>query len=305
MTWSYWISIYIRTHCVARGLRPLTLVAYENSLKQFSEWIRVTHADQSPDLVPVTESMDEPPHHELRGCVLASDPRHQLRALLFCHPIRHRPPSRVSNLEKLVITATIAGMCPAKFPDQLFMFGRWRRHLSKKAARQICDFGVTLLRQLVDRGMPPPLDIGSGTQQSILARIGSAAAIRNCVRRRGDLALHVRAPAPRVPRSPVDAIELRCLRRAANRALRCVRLHALLPKSQRELVTPRTQCRLLDMQTLALFAHGFHDDVDMWMRFVGVKHKRISMPQGELLAKEVPCPRKDCLRIRAGRHAQH
>jgi len=51
MTWSYWISLYIRTHCVARGLRPLTLVAYENSLKQFSEWIRVTHADQAPDLV--------------------------------------------------------------------------------------------------------------------------------------------------------------------------------------------------------------------------------------------------------------
>jgi integrase/recombinase XerD len=51
MTWKYWISLYIRTHCVARGLRPLTLAAYEDSLKQFSEWIRVTHADLSPDLV--------------------------------------------------------------------------------------------------------------------------------------------------------------------------------------------------------------------------------------------------------------
>jgi site-specific recombinase XerD len=51
MKWSYWISLYIRTHCVARGLRPLTLAAYEVSLKQFSEWIRVTQSDRSPDAV--------------------------------------------------------------------------------------------------------------------------------------------------------------------------------------------------------------------------------------------------------------
>jgi integrase/recombinase XerD len=51
MKWSYWISLYIRTHCVARGLRPLTLAAYEVSLKQFSEWIRVTQSDLSPDSV--------------------------------------------------------------------------------------------------------------------------------------------------------------------------------------------------------------------------------------------------------------
>ena len=51
MKWSYWISLFIRTHCVARGLRPLTLAAYEAALRQFSEWVRVTRADRSPDLV--------------------------------------------------------------------------------------------------------------------------------------------------------------------------------------------------------------------------------------------------------------
>jgi len=51
MKWSYWISLYIRTHCVARGLRPLTLAAYEDTLRRFSEWIRVTHSDRSPDAV--------------------------------------------------------------------------------------------------------------------------------------------------------------------------------------------------------------------------------------------------------------
>ncbi|MGC2418299.1 MAG: tyrosine-type recombinase/integrase [Candidatus Acidiferrales bacterium] len=51
MKWSYWIELYIRTHCVARGLRPLTLAAYEDALKQFHEWVRVTRADIAPDQI--------------------------------------------------------------------------------------------------------------------------------------------------------------------------------------------------------------------------------------------------------------
>lgn len=49
MKWPFWIQLFIRTHCVARGLRPLTLVAYEDSLKQFHEWVQVTLADRAPD----------------------------------------------------------------------------------------------------------------------------------------------------------------------------------------------------------------------------------------------------------------
>lgn len=51
MKWSFWIELYIRTHCVARGLRPLTLVAYEDSLQQFREWVRVMLADRAPDQI--------------------------------------------------------------------------------------------------------------------------------------------------------------------------------------------------------------------------------------------------------------
>jgi integrase/recombinase XerD len=51
MKWSCWIDLYIRTHCVARGLRPLTLVAYENTLKQFHEWVQVKWADRAPDQI--------------------------------------------------------------------------------------------------------------------------------------------------------------------------------------------------------------------------------------------------------------
>jgi len=51
MKWSFWIELYIRTHCVARGLRPLTLSAYEDALNQFREWVRVKREDRAPDQV--------------------------------------------------------------------------------------------------------------------------------------------------------------------------------------------------------------------------------------------------------------
>lgn len=49
MKWSFWIELYIRTHCVARGLRPLTLAAYEDALEQFRAWVRLKLADRGPD----------------------------------------------------------------------------------------------------------------------------------------------------------------------------------------------------------------------------------------------------------------
>lgn len=51
MKWSYWIELYIRTHCVARGLRPLTIAAYEDILVQFHEWVRIKLHDCEPDQV--------------------------------------------------------------------------------------------------------------------------------------------------------------------------------------------------------------------------------------------------------------
>lgn len=55
MKWSFWIELYIRTHCVARGLRPLTLVAYEDALVQFREWVRAALADRPPDQLTARE----------------------------------------------------------------------------------------------------------------------------------------------------------------------------------------------------------------------------------------------------------
>lgn len=51
MKWSYWIELYISTHCVARGLRPLTIAAYEATLNQFRDWARLSLPECEPDEV--------------------------------------------------------------------------------------------------------------------------------------------------------------------------------------------------------------------------------------------------------------
>jgi len=51
MMWTYWMALYLRTHCVARGLSPLTIAAYEATLNQFRAWIEVQTPSQSPDRV--------------------------------------------------------------------------------------------------------------------------------------------------------------------------------------------------------------------------------------------------------------
>src|SRR5579864_515623 len=68
MKWSYWISLYIRTHCVARGLRPLTLAAYETVLEQFRDWIRLCRQQRGPDAVTAANVLEYLQHlREARG----------------------------------------------------------------------------------------------------------------------------------------------------------------------------------------------------------------------------------------------
>jgi site-specific recombinase XerD len=49
MKWPYWISLYVQTHCTARGLRSTTLSAYQTILEQFREWMGSCRGDVSPD----------------------------------------------------------------------------------------------------------------------------------------------------------------------------------------------------------------------------------------------------------------
>jgi site-specific recombinase XerD len=49
MKWEYWIGLYINTHCVARGLRALTIAAYKATLKGFRQWANDTWPERGPD----------------------------------------------------------------------------------------------------------------------------------------------------------------------------------------------------------------------------------------------------------------
>jgi integrase/recombinase XerD len=51
MKWAYWISLYVQTHCTARGLRPSTIAAYAKTLEQFREWVRLRCGDAPPDAI--------------------------------------------------------------------------------------------------------------------------------------------------------------------------------------------------------------------------------------------------------------
>jgi site-specific recombinase XerD len=51
MMWSYWMSLYLRTHCVARGLSPLSIAAYEATLTQFRAWVEKQAPGATPDRV--------------------------------------------------------------------------------------------------------------------------------------------------------------------------------------------------------------------------------------------------------------
>lgn len=49
MKWDYWFSLYLQTHCVARGLSAKTIAAYEATLKQYRAWAEQQRPERSPD----------------------------------------------------------------------------------------------------------------------------------------------------------------------------------------------------------------------------------------------------------------
>jgi site-specific recombinase XerD len=51
MMWDYWIELYTRTHCTARGLRVRTIAAYDATLRQFRDYVLLTRSGLPPDQV--------------------------------------------------------------------------------------------------------------------------------------------------------------------------------------------------------------------------------------------------------------
>lgn len=49
MKWDYWIALYVQTHCTARGLRVLTMQAYQATLKGFRQYVEDRWPGRGPD----------------------------------------------------------------------------------------------------------------------------------------------------------------------------------------------------------------------------------------------------------------
>ena len=58
MMWDYWICLYTETHCVARGLRPLTIAAYQAALRQFEAYVTVRLEGKAPDQVTARDVLE-------------------------------------------------------------------------------------------------------------------------------------------------------------------------------------------------------------------------------------------------------
>ena len=57
MMWQYWIQLYTRTFCTARGLSPKTIAAYAATLEQFREYARIALHDKSPDRITTQDAL--------------------------------------------------------------------------------------------------------------------------------------------------------------------------------------------------------------------------------------------------------
>jgi integrase/recombinase XerD len=58
MIWGYWLELYLGTHCVARGLSPLTIAAYRDALKQFRCWLEARGPELAPGAVRARDVLD-------------------------------------------------------------------------------------------------------------------------------------------------------------------------------------------------------------------------------------------------------
>jgi integrase/recombinase XerD len=66
--WHTAIERYVDTHCVARGLASRSRAAYRDTLKQFSEWIRIRRSDAPPDAVRVRDVLEYLQHLREERC---------------------------------------------------------------------------------------------------------------------------------------------------------------------------------------------------------------------------------------------
>jgi site-specific recombinase XerD len=62
MSWEYWICLYTQTHCAARGLRASTIAAYQRTLEQFREYVRLRQDNLAPGQVTACHVLEYVQH---------------------------------------------------------------------------------------------------------------------------------------------------------------------------------------------------------------------------------------------------
>jgi integrase/recombinase XerD len=58
MRWEYSMSLYLDKHCIARGLRPKTIHAYQETLKQFREYMETKLEKAAPERVKTRDVLE-------------------------------------------------------------------------------------------------------------------------------------------------------------------------------------------------------------------------------------------------------
>jgi site-specific recombinase XerD len=58
MKWDYWITLYLQTHCSARGLRPSSINAYQTTLKGFREYVRWRLEERGPEQITARDVLE-------------------------------------------------------------------------------------------------------------------------------------------------------------------------------------------------------------------------------------------------------
>lgn len=129
-----------------------------------------------------------------------------------------------------------------------------------------------------------PNDLATGIEHPALSLLNPQVARMQCSRHKFSALAHV-SRSTRAHR-PIDAVALLRLGNAPHGSLRRVRRDALRPQLAGELAPPLPQGLLADIDPPPLLAHGLHDQVDMRVRLVSVKHQGITVLERELLSGE-------------------
>ena len=58
MKWDYWVCLYTRTHCAARGLSPNTIAAYDSTLQQFRAYVQEHLEGRGPDQITARDVLE-------------------------------------------------------------------------------------------------------------------------------------------------------------------------------------------------------------------------------------------------------